>query len=100
MKILGSEKMDDFCRKYHDAIPALNRWTSIVKKAEWKNFSDLKRDFATADNVGNDHYVFNIKGNKYRLIVVVVFYAGKAGIRFVGTHKEYDKIGPDKIKML
>jgi mRNA interferase HigB len=100
MDITGSEKLEAFCKIYHDAIPALDRWSTIVENAEWKNYGELKRDFATADNVGNNRYVFNIKGNKYRLIVVVVFSFGIADIRFVGTHHEYDKIGPDKIKII
>ena len=49
-------------------------------------------DFPTTDYVGNQHYVFDIRGNKYRLVVVVKFTIGHIFIRFVGTHSEYDKI--------
>ena len=52
----------------------------------------LRTDFGSADSVGNQHYVFNIRGNKYRLVVVVKFLMGYVFIRFVGTHEEYDKI--------
>lgn len=52
----------------------------------------MRKDFPSADYVGNQHYVFNIKGNNYRLIVVVMFMPGLVYIRWVGTHKEYDKI--------
>ena len=48
--------------------------------------------YASADYVGNNRYVFNIRGNKYRLVAVVVFFMGELNVRFVGTHKEYDKI--------
>lgn len=48
--------------------------------------------FGTVDYVGNQHYVFNIGGNKYRLIVVVKFVMGYVFIRFVGTHQDYDKV--------
>ncbi len=54
--------------------------------------ADLKADFPSADFVGNNRYVFNIKGNNYRTVVLVVFFAGTVAIRFVGTHGEYDKI--------
>ena len=54
--------------------------------------SDIKVDFPATDYVGNQHYVFNIKGNSYRLIVVIKFTIGYVYIRWVGTHKEYEKI--------
>lgn len=92
MRLTGSEKLIELCRKHADAAPAIERWKSIVKKAQWKNHADLKTDFLSADFVGNDRYVFNIKGNNYRLVVAVVFIRGNVFIRFAGTHKEYDKI--------
>jgi len=71
---------------------ALERWYNIAEKAEWKNFSELKVDFSSVDYIGNQHYVFNIKGNDYRLVVVIKFVMGYIFIRFVGTHEEYNKI--------
>ena len=61
-------------------------------KAFWKKHPDLKAAFPSADYVGNDRYVFNISGNKFRLVTIVVFFQGFLHIRFVGTHAEYDKI--------
>jgi mRNA interferase HigB len=75
-----------------DARVALDRWYHIALEAEWHNLSDIKADFPSVDYVGNQHYVFNIKGNSYRLAVVVKFTMGYVFIRFVGTHDEYDKI--------
>ena len=82
---------------------ALERWSGKLADAEWKSHADLKADFPSADFVGNNRYVFNIKGNNYRTVVLVVFFAGTVAIRFIGTHSEYDKfIGThseyDKIK--
>ena len=54
-------------------------------------FLQIKMKYAT-DYVGNQHYIFNIKGNNYRLVVVVKFTIGYVFIRWIGTHKEYDKI--------
>ena len=68
------------------------RWAEYVEKTEWKNHADLKAAFPSADYVGNDRYVFNISGNKFRLVTIVVFFQGFLHIRFVGTHAEYDKI--------
>ena len=71
---------------------ALERWFCIAEDANWKNLSDIRIDFSTADYVGNQHYVFNIKGNNYRLVVVVKFVMGYIFVRWVGTHEDYDKI--------
>lgn len=92
MIITNSILIDKFCRKHADAIPAIERWVEFVSKAEWKSHSQLKNDYLSADFVGNSRYVFNIKGNNYRLVVAVVFFAGRVDIRFVGTHKEYERI--------
>ena len=92
MKILFPEKIEEFERSHADARDALERWSSIVATAEWKNHVELKQDFPSADYVGNNRYVFNIKGNSYRTVVLVVFFAGTVAIRFIGSHSEYDKI--------
>lgn len=92
MRILFPEKIEAFERNHHDAKEALERWSSVLTNATWERHADLKQDFPSADYVGNNRYVFNIKGNNYRTVVMVVFFAGTAAIRFVGTHSEYDKI--------
>ena len=92
MKILFPERIEDFSRRHADAKEALERWSNILANAEWKSHTDLKADFPSADFVGNNRYVFNIKGNNYRTVVLVVFFAGTVAIRFIGTHGEYDKI--------
>ena len=94
MRIVSHRKLKEFYAKdgHPNSQTALERWYEITDKAEWKNLSDIKVDFPTADYVGNQHYVFNIKGNDYRLVVVVKFTIGYIYIRFVGTHSEYNKI--------
>jgi len=62
------------------------------KEGTWKGLGDIKADFPSVDYVGNQHYVFNMRGNRYRLVVVIKFVMGYIFIRFVGTHQEYDKI--------
>ena len=66
-------------------------------RSEWNSFQDIKKQFGSASIVGNDRVVFNIKGNNYRLILLVLFGKNKGFIRFVGTHKEYDKIDAKNI---
>ena len=94
MRIISHRKLREFyeSKGREDSKIALEKWYQIAEEAEWKNFSDIRVDFPNADYVGNQHYVFNIKGNNYRLIVVIKFTINRIFIRFVGTHKEYDKI--------
>jgi mRNA interferase HigB len=94
MRIVSHRKLKEFYEEkgHEDARIALERWYDIVENAVWNNFSDIKTDFASVDYVGNQHYVFNIRGNKYRLVVVIKFVMGYIYIRFVGTHEEYEKI--------
>ena len=63
-----------------------------TESAEWHSLADMKKTFNSVDYVGNQHYVFNIKHNEYRLVVVVQFTPQNVFIRFIGTHAEYDKI--------
>ena len=92
MKILFPEKIEEFAHNHPDEKDALERWSHILSQSTWRHHADLKQDFPSADFVGNNRYVFNIKGNNYRCVVLVVFFAGTAAIRFIGTHAEYDKI--------
>jgi mRNA interferase HigB len=82
----------DFIAKHADADVALRDWYKRTTKANWTNFADIKQTFNTVDYVGNDLYVFDIKGNNYRIVAVVIFINKKVYMRFVGTHEEYDKI--------
>ena len=97
MIIRKRELLDSFAAKHSDAQKALQRWVTLVEEAEWQSHADLKLTFPSADYVGNGRYVFNIRGNNYRLITVVVFVAGLLTVRFVGTHAEYDKINSSTI---
>ena len=94
MRIVSHRKLKEFyeTKGREDSRVPLERWYNIAEKAEWRNLSEIKVDFPATDYVGNQHYVFNIKGNSYRLVVVVKFTIGYIYIRFVGTHGEYDKI--------
>ena len=71
---------------------ALDAWLHEVKKAEWRNAADVKRSHAKASIVTADRMVFNIKGNSYRLVVAVDFEKKIVWIKWIGTHKDYDKI--------
>ena len=99
MHIISHRKLKEFYESpgMGDSKVALERWYDITEKAIWHNFAEIKEDFPTTDYVGNQHYVFNIKGNHFRLRVVVKFTIGRVFIRFVGTHADYDKIDASTI---
>lgn len=92
MRIIAHRTLVIFYRKHADAETALEEWFDKTNKADWTCSADIKETFNTVDSVGNQHYVFNIKGNDYRLVAVIKFKIKMVYIRFVGTHKEYDKI--------
>ena len=74
-----------------DSEEPLKAWFAIAKKAGWKNFAEVKEQFGSASAVGT-RVVFNIAGNKYRLVVRINYELQIAFVRFVGTHKEYDEL--------
>lgn len=92
MVIITKRTIQDYGKTNTNANDALNDWYIRAKLADWSSFNELRRDFPSCDFVGNDRYVFNIKGNRYRLIVVIRFRIRTIYIRYFGTHAEYDKI--------
>jgi len=74
------------------ARTALYGWYGIVTDAEWTNFSDIKATFNTADWVGSGKVVFDVGGNKYRIVCLIGFRTSRVFVLFVGTHKQYDSI--------
>ncbi|MCW3074717.1 MAG: hypothetical protein JWP69_1786 [Flaviaesturariibacter sp.] len=92
MIVLSYGTIRDFSAKHPDAEDALNNWYRVVEEADWANFNEMRMLFGSVDAVGNDLYVFNIRGGNYRLIVRIIFKVRTVFIRFIGTHKEYDKV--------
>ncbi len=92
MVIISQKAIRAFAIEHPTLLTALERWYNITKDADWKGFSDIKKQFNTTDAVGNGLFVFNIKGNDCRLIARIIFSTRTVFIRFIGTHKEYDMI--------
>ncbi|MAT98108.1 MAG: hypothetical protein CL608_13260 [Anaerolineaceae bacterium] len=90
MHIISRKALKQFWEQYPDSQSSLSRWYKIVEKTEFGSFGELRNIFPSADKVG-DLIVFNIGGNKYRLIVSIHFNRNKVYIRHVLTHAEYDK---------
>jgi mRNA interferase HigB len=97
MRIIAHRTLTEFYEKHTNAKMPLEEWFSKTKKSEWRNFTDVKQTFNSVDYVGNQRYVFNIKGNEYRLVAIILFQVKRVYIRFIGIHTEYEKIDCLKI---
>lgn len=92
MRIITFATIREYVKKHADSDVALREWYKKTQKSSWTCFADIKDVFNSVDYVGNNRFVFNIKGNDYRLVAIVLFIPQMVYIRFIGTHAEYDKI--------
>ena len=76
----------------HDAEEPLRAWFADAEKAIWRTPNEVKESYGNASIIGNSRVVFNIGGNKYRLIVAIDYQTSFVLVKFIGTHKEYDEI--------
>ncbi len=97
MRIISKKALRDFWQKHADSEQQLKSWFQETSNAQWKNTKQIKKEYPSASFLNDNRVVFNIKGNKYRLIVKINYDYGMVWIRFVGTHAEYDKIDAIKI---
>jgi len=99
MRIISRRILREFWEKpgRKDAEQPLRAWANEIEKAIWKKPSDIKAHYRNASFLGKDRVIFNIGGNKYRLIVAVHYKSQIVFIRFIGTHTEYDEIDVERI---
>ena len=97
MRIIARRTLREFGDRAPDAKSALDAWYQEAKKADWETPHDIKEQYRHASIVGNNRVVFNISGNRYRLVVRIDYSAGITFIRFIGTHAEYDEIDVEEI---
>ena len=90
MHVISYQTLRDYANIHGDCREALTNWYKVASKAKWSNLIDVQRVFPTAEAVGN-FTVFNIKGNKYRLIVSIDYQGQLIYLKYVLTHAEYDK---------
>jgi mRNA interferase HigB len=90
--IISKTIIREYGVRHADANDALNSWYDTVLAQDWSNLNEMKQTFNSLDYVGNERYVFNIKGNRYRIVAMIFFDIRTVFIRFIGTHAEYDKI--------
>ena len=92
MRIVSFRKIREFFEEDPNSKVALQDWYKRASKAQWDNFSDIKKTFNSVDSVGNSRFVFNVKGNHYRIVAQILFTLKRIYIRWVGNHKNYDNI--------
>ena len=92
MRIISFKKLREFIDKDPNSRVALQDWYKRASKVDWENFSDVKKTFNTTDSVGNSKYVFDVKGNHYRIVAKIAFSIKTVFIRWVGNHKDYTKL--------
>ena len=92
MRIFSKATLRKFWETYPDSRPSLEFWYDTVENTIFRTPNDVIKHFKNPDTVGNGRIVFNITQNKYRLIVKFEYDRQLAFVRFIGTHKEYDKI--------
>ena len=97
MRIIAIKKLKGFWLKHPDAEQALRAWYKETEVADWKKPNDITRYYRTASILASNRVVFNIKGNDYRLITTINYDYKIVYIRFIGTHKEYDRINAEDI---
>jgi mRNA interferase HigB len=91
MTVVGKEILTKYIKKHANARGVIEAWLKEVQKATWKDTNDIKKHYRTASFLGENKVIFNIKGNKYRLVVKVAFGQKVVLIKFIGTHAEYDR---------
>jgi mRNA interferase HigB len=97
VRVIAIKALKVFWKKHPDAEQPLRAWYAEAKKAEWKKPTDITRVYRSASILTNNRIVFNIKGNDYRLVAAVNYYYKIIYIRFIGTHKEYDRTNVEEV---
>ncbi len=97
MRVISRATLKAFYGRHADAKGPLEAWFAEAKRAVWREFNDIKNRYRSADAVGENRVVFNIKGNAYRLVVVVHYRVQTVYVRFVGTHAEYDRVDVETV---
>ncbi|OGJ92076.1 MAG: addiction module toxin RelE [Candidatus Raymondbacteria bacterium RifOxyA12_full_50_37] len=99
MRIISRSTLKAFWEKpeYKDSEQPLKEWYQEASKADWSTPNEVKAQFGSVSVIGNQRLVFNIAGNKYRLIVAAKYAFRCLYVCFIGTHKQYDKINAEEV---
>ncbi len=97
MRVISRRPLREFSGKHPPAKSPLDAWYAAVRRADWASFADVKATYGNADVVAGNRVIFNLGGNKYRLIAKIAYRCRIVYVRFVGTHAEYDQINAKTI---
>ena len=97
MRVISRKRLRDFAERYPDAKSGLDSWFHETEGADWRTPAEVKQQYASASILKQRRVVFDIGGTKYRLVVKINYDYGVVYIRFIGTHREYDKIDAETI---
>ena len=97
MRVFAKKILREFWEKHNDSEQQLKTWYKEASKAKWSSPTDIKAEYAKVSILKSSRVVFDICGNKYRLIVEINYERQWAFIKFIGTHNQYDKIDAEKI---
>jgi len=97
MRVIALKTLRDFWEKHPQAEIPLRAWYALASRADWRNPADIKAAYRNAGFLANNRVVFNIKGNDYRLVVAARYDKGIMFVRFVGVHREYDRINAEEV---
>jgi mRNA interferase HigB len=98
MRVISIQKLQEFWKKYPDSKQPLTDWYNLLSKNEFKDLIALRQTFSDIEYIGQQRYIFNIKGNHDRVVCVIQFNHQTAFIRAVLTHSEYDRLSPSHKK--
>lgn len=99
MNVIKRQAIQDFTLKHSDARMQLKTWFAVCKKANWSDYHDLQQDFPEAFPIADNRVVFDIKGNRYRVVARVLFLFKQVQIKWIGTHAEYNRIDVTTVNM-
>ncbi len=97
MRVIAKKTLTEYGKREPKALASLLSWYHEAKAAEWKMPTDIKNKYRNASILKRGRVVFNIAGNKYRLVTCVDYESGIVLIRFIGTHAKYDRINAEEI---
>ena len=97
VRVIPRRRLVDYYNKHKETKNQLEAWYHEVKNAKWNNPQEVKEKYGSASIIGDNRVVFNIKGNKHRLVTHINYEMKVVNIKFLGTHKEYDKINAEEI---
>lgn len=98
MQVIARRTLVEFWERHRQAEGPIRIWFSVVSKARWRTPNDVKRQFgSTVDFVGDNRLIFDLGGNKYRLVAHTSYTFGRVLVKFIGSHAEYDRIDPETV---